>query len=107
MSETDEKIAATSDPEPRATPAAKKGRGRPAKSTEPETTQQQIERVEAQLQKLKEAKQMEEQERDLIVGRNLVADALDDADFRKQIAIRLRKRVTGKRELAAIRELLK
>jgi hypothetical protein len=93
-------------PDTDAAVVAKKRPGRPRKSPTPETTQQQIERVEAQLQKLKEARQKEEQERDLVVGRAIVADALEDAGFRKQLAARLRKRVTGKADLTAIAELL-
>jgi hypothetical protein len=110
MSETGENSAAaspsTSADNAPATPAAKKGRGRPPKSSAPETPQQRIDRLNAELQQAHEAKKIAEQHRDFIVGRVMVAHALANPDFRKQIAAILKTEVKGKGELAAISELL-
>ena len=95
-------------------PAKKRGRPTGTKTATPkakvekkaETTQQRIDRVEAELLKLKEAKQREDRERDAVIGRVEVARALADADYRKDLSARLRKEITSKAELALVDELL-
>jgi hypothetical protein len=93
-----------------ATPArAAKRRGRPAGNTaskKPETPQQRIDRLKTELRIAEQAKREIEARRDAIVGKAVVAHALANADYRKQLAGLLRKEVTGKGDLAIIGELL-
>src|SRR5271165_5999665 len=110
MSDTVENPAAPSSPTAStatssATSSTKKSRGRP-KSPTPETPQQLIDRLKAELQKAEEAKKIAEQHRDSIVGKTVVAHALANADFKRQLATVLRKEVKSKADLAAIAELL-
>jgi flagellar hook-basal body complex protein FliE len=90
---------------PTITTASKKSRGRPAKAT-PETPQQRIDRLKAELQKAEEAKKAAEQQRDSIVGKAVVAHAFAHADFKRQLAGILRSSLKGKADLASIAELL-
>lgn len=85
------------------TPA--KSRGRPP-SQKPETPQQQIDRLRAELQKAEEAQKLVEQHRAAIVGKVVVNHALANQDYRRQLAALLRAEVKNKSELAAIAELL-
>lgn len=87
------------------TPVAKKSRGRP-KAVAPETPQQRIDRLQVELAQAHEAKKIAEQQRDSIVGKVVVAHALANPDYRKQLAELLRREVTGKGDLAVIAELL-
>ena len=87
----------------------KKPRGRPAGTKtdkQPENPQQRIDRLKAELQKAEADKAAFEKERNSIVGRVVVDQAFQNADYRRQLAALLRDRVTGKGELAAISELL-
>ena len=104
------------------TPAApKKRRGRPpgskAGSTsvakverradrKPETPQQRIDRLKVELQKAEADKAALEQQRDLIVGRVVVAHALANPDYGRQLASLLRNEVKAKSDLAVLGELL-
>ncbi|HEY5328269.1 MAG TPA: hypothetical protein VIJ79_00150 [Acidobacteriaceae bacterium] len=85
--------------------AAKKSRGRP-KSPTPETPQQRIDRLKAELQQAEEAKKIAEQQRDSIVGKVVVAHALANPDYRRQLAALLRAEIKSKADLTAIAELL-
>jgi hypothetical protein len=85
---------------------AKKTRGRPPKSSAPETPQQRIDRLKAELVKAEQAKKELEQQRDSIVGQVVVAHALANPDYRRQLSALLRKEITGKGDLAIIGELL-
>jgi hypothetical protein len=85
--------------------AGKKTRGRPARPT-PETPQQRIDRLKAELQQAEDAKRALETQRDVIVGKAVVAHALANPDFGRQLAGILRTEVKGKADLAALSELL-
>jgi hypothetical protein len=98
--------AAIPTPDIDAATVAKKTRGRPPKSSAPETPQQRIDRLKAELVKAEEAKKELEQQRDAIVGKVVVAHALANPDYRRQLAALLKAQVKGKAELAAIAELL-
>ncbi len=89
-----------------ASAAAKKTRGRPPKSSAPETPQQRIDRLKAELQQAEEAKKELERHRDSIVGKVVVTHALANPDYRRQLATLLRAEVKGKADLAALAELL-
>ena len=93
-------------PVPSPAPAAKKPRGRPPKAALPETHQQKIERLQAELEQAREAKRLADERQAVIVGRVVISHALADPDYRRQLVALLRKEVTGKAELAAINELL-
>ena len=93
-------------PVPSPPPAAKKPRGRPPKVAMPETHQQKIERLQAELEQAREAKRLAEERQAGIVGRVVISHALADPDYRRQLVTLLRAEVTGKAELAAINELL-
>jgi len=86
-----------------------KRRGRPsgnAAPKKPETPQQRIERLKAELQAAEREKREIEAKRDSIVGRVLVAHALENDGYRKQLATLLRDKVKGKGDLAILTELL-
>lgn len=85
--------------------APKKSRGRP-KSPTPETPQQRIERLQAELQQAHEAKKIAEQQRDSIVGKVVVAHALANADYRRQLASLLRAEIKSKADLTLLAEVL-
>lgn len=87
------------------TTQAKNPRGRPP-SPKPETPQQQIDRLRAELQKAEEAQKLVEQHRAAIVGKVVVNHALANDDYRRQLAALLRAEIKNKSELAAIAELL-
>ena len=93
-------------PVPSPAPPAKKPRGRPPKAALPETHQQKIERLQAELEQAREAKRLADERQAGIVGRVVISHALADPDYRRQLVNLLRKEVTGKAELAAINELL-
>jgi hypothetical protein len=94
-------------PDIEASAAAKKTRGRPPKSSPaPETPQQRIDRLKAELQQAEEAKKELERHRDSIVGKVVVTHALANPDYRRQLATLLRAEVKGKADLAALAELL-
>lgn len=99
--------AASKTDSPAAATVAKKTRGRPPKSAAPETPQQRIDRLKAELQQAEEAKKELERHRDSIVGKVLVNHALNNPDFRRQIGAILKSEVKGKSDLAAISELVK
>lgn len=91
----------------------KKPRGRPSGATsaakvekKPETPQQRIAQLKAELEKAQEALREFEAKRASIVGRVVVAHALAHPDYRKQLADLLRREVTSKGDLAVIAELL-
>lgn len=106
--------AAIPTPDVAATQPPKKTRGRPRsvtppetpKQKSPETPQQKIERLEAELQKAREAKKAADQNRDSIVGSVVVQHAFNNPEFRRQIAALLRCNVKNKSDLATIAELL-
>lgn len=99
MADTAETIA------PAPSQTKRKSRGRPAKPT-PETPQQRIDRLKAELQQAEDAKRALEARRDVIVGKAVVAHALANPDFRSQLVGILRAEVKGKADLAALAELL-
>jgi hypothetical protein len=106
VSDTD---AAAAAPAPRKTATsrtreAKNPRGRP--KVAPETSQQRIDRLKAELEQAEEAKKLIEQQRDSIVGKAVVTHALAHADYRHTLATLLRAEVKNKADLAAIAELL-
>jgi hypothetical protein len=99
------------DTAPAVTPSdtARKRRGRPAGNKpdrKPETPQQRIDRLKTELRAAEQAKREIEAKQDSIVGTAIVTHALANADYRKQLAVVLRKEVTGKSDLAAISDLL-
>jgi hypothetical protein len=96
---TDAEIAAPSPP-----PGAKKGPGRP-RST-PETPQQRIERLQAELQHAQEAVKLADERQATIVGAAVVRYARANVDFRRQLAAALRAEVKAKADIAAIANLL-
>ena len=96
---TDAEIAA-----PSPSPATKKGPGRPR--TTPETPQQRIERLQAELHQAQEAQKLAEQRQAAIVGAVVVRHARANEDFRRQLAAILRAGVKAKADLAAIANLL-
>ncbi len=98
--------AAIPTPDMDAATVGKKTRGRPPKSSAPETPQQKIERLQAELQQAREAEKRRQEHRDSIVGKIVVAHALAHPDYRRQLAALLRAELKGKTDLAAIAELL-
>jgi hypothetical protein len=99
--------------------APKKRRGRPAGSTnaakaegktrvakQAETPQQRIDRLKAELQKAEEEKAAMERQRDAIIGKAVVAHALADNEFRKQLGALLMGAVTNKADAALLREFM-
>ena len=110
---SDSQAAEIASPSAELTPTPAKKRGRPAgtKSTakpesKPENPQQRLAQLKADVEKAQQALREFEAGRNAIVGRVVVAESLEDAEFAKLIADRLRKRVTAKGELALIAELL-
>ena len=96
-------------PSPDQATPAKRRRGRPAgkiPDKKSETPQQRIDRLKAELLAAEQAKRELEARRDSIVGRAVVAHALADANYRKQLAEMLRREVTSKGDLAMLGELL-
>ena len=101
-------------PSDKETPAtSRRARGRPAGSKsgvrtdrKPDTPQQRIDQLKAELEKAQKALREHQARRDSIVGRAVVAHALANADYRRQLAALLRKEITSKGDLAAIEELL-
>jgi hypothetical protein len=89
---------------PSPAPAKKKGPGRP-RST-PETPQQQIERLQAELQQAQEAQKLENERQATIVGAVVVRHARTNVDFHRQLSAILRAEVKAKADLAAIAGLL-
>jgi hypothetical protein len=97
---TDAEIAA-----PSPTPAAvKKGPGRPRAT--PETPQQRIERLQAELRQAQEAQRLADQRQAEIVGAAVIRHARTNAEFRRQLAFVLRGEVKAKADIAAIANLL-
>jgi hypothetical protein len=96
---TDTEIAPPSPP-----PATKKGPGRP-RST-PETPQQRIERLQAELHQAQQAQKQADERQATIVGAVVVRHARTNVDFRRQLAAILRAGVKAKADLAAIAGLL-
>ena len=96
---TDAEIASPSPP-----PATKKGPGRP-RST-PETPQQRIERLQAELHQAHEAQKQADERQAAIVGAVVVRHARANEDFRRQLAAILRAGVKAKADLVAIAGLL-
>jgi hypothetical protein len=96
---TDAEIAPSSPP-----PATKKGPGRP-RST-PETPQQRIERLQAELHNAQKALKLADERQATIVGDVVVRHARTNVDFRRQLATILRAGVKAKGDLAAIADLL-
>jgi hypothetical protein len=92
----------TASPSP--SPATKKGPGRPRSS--PETPQQRIERLQAELQQAHEAKKLVEQKQALIVGMAVIHRSRADENYRPQLAAILRDEIKSKTDLAAIADLL-
>ena len=95
----DAEIASPSPP-----PATKKGPGRP-RST-PETPQERITRLQAELHQAQEAQKQEEQRQAAIVGAVVVRRARADENYRRELAAILRAGVKAKSDLAAIADLL-
>jgi hypothetical protein len=96
---TDAEIAPPSPP-----PATKKGPGRP-RST-PETPQQRITRLQAELHQAQEAQKQADERQATIVGAVVVRHARTNVDFRRQLAAILRAGVKAKADLVAIADLL-
>jgi hypothetical protein len=96
---TDAEIAA-----PSPSPTTKKRPGRP-RST-PETPQQRIERLQAELRQAQEAQKLEDEKQATIIGAAVVRHARTNADFRRQLAAVLRAEVKAKADIAAIANLL-
>jgi hypothetical protein len=96
---TDAEIAPPSPP-----PTTKKGPGRP-RST-PETPQQRITRLQAELHQAHEAQKQADERQAIIVGAVVVRHARTNVDFRRQLAAILRANVKAKADLAAIADLL-
>jgi hypothetical protein len=97
---TDAETAAPSPP-PTTT---KKGPGRP-RST-PETPQQRIERLQAELWHAQEALKVADERQATIVGAAVVRHARSNPDFRRQLAAVLRAEVKAKADIAVIANLL-
>jgi hypothetical protein len=89
---------------PSPSPTTKKGPGRP-RST-PETPQQRIERLQAELHHAQEALKLADERQATIVGAVVVRRARTDVDFHRQLAAILRAEVKAKTDLAAIAGLL-
>jgi hypothetical protein len=83
-------------------PATKKGPGRPRSA--PETPQQRIERLQAELRQAQEAQKQQDERQATIVGAAVVRHARANVDFRRQLAAALRAEV--KADIAAIANLL-
>src|SRR5271166_6031034 len=96
---TDTEIASPSPP-----PPPRKGPGRP-RST-PETPQQRITRLQAELHQAQEAQKQADERQAVIVGAVVVRHARANEDFRRQLAAILRAEVKAKADLAAIAGLL-
>ena len=97
---TDAEIAPSS-PSPAST---KRGPGRPRSA--PETTQQRIERLQAELHQAQEAKKLADERQAAIVGAAVIRHARANEDFRRQLAPILRTGIKAKPDLAAIADLL-
>jgi hypothetical protein len=89
---------------PSPSPATKKGPGRP-RST-PETPQQRIERLQAELHQAHEAQKQADERQATIVGVAVVRRARGDENYRRELAVILRAVVKAKADLAAIADLL-
>jgi hypothetical protein len=89
---------------PSPSPATKKGPGRP-RST-PETPQQRIERLQAELHQAQESKKQADERQARIVGAAVVSRARADENYRRELAVILRAGVKVKADLAAIADLL-
>jgi hypothetical protein len=92
---------------------AKKPRGRPAGTKsgikierKADHPQHRIDQLKAELEKAQEALREFEAKQAEIVGKAVIAHALANADYRKQLAALLRKEITGKGDLATIDTLL-
>jgi hypothetical protein len=72
----------------------------------PETPQQRIDRLQAELQKAQEAQKLENERQATIVGAVVVRHAATNMDFHRQLAAILRTEVKAKADLAAIASLL-
>jgi hypothetical protein len=82
----------------------KRGPGRPRSA--PETPQQRIERLQAELVKAQEAQKLMDQRQAAIVGAVVIQHARANEEFRRQLASILRAEVKAKTDLAAIADLL-
>jgi hypothetical protein len=83
----------------------KRGPGRPRSA--PETPQQRIERLQAELVQAQEAQKLMDQRQAAIVGAAIIRHARTNDDFRRhQLASILRAEVKAKTDLAAIADLL-
>lgn len=98
---TDTEAAAPS-PAPDAT---KRRPGRP-RSSGPETAQQRIERLQAELQQAHQALKVAEEKRAALVGAVVVRHARANEDFRRQLATILRAELKSKADLATVAWLL-
>ena len=84
--------------------AAKRRPGRPRKA--PETPEQRIARLQAELQDAQSALKAAEENRAAIVGTAAIRHARAHAEFRRHLAAALRAEVKSKADLAAIADLL-
>ena len=82
----------------------KRGPGRPRSA--PETPQQRIERLQAELVQAQEAQKLMDQRQAAIVGAVVIQHARANEEFRRQLASILRAEVKAKTDLAAIADLL-
>jgi hypothetical protein len=89
---------------PSPSPGTKKGPGRPRSTAE--TSQQRIERLQAELRQAQEAQKQEDERQATIVGAAVVRRARADENYRRTLAVILRAGVKGKADLAAIADLL-
>jgi hypothetical protein len=96
---TDAEIAS-----PSPSSATKKGPGRPRSA--PETPQQRIERLQAELHQAHEAQKQADERQAAIIGAVVIRHARTNDDFRRQLADILRAEVKAKADLAAIAGLL-